>query len=87
MVIYKLYLSLIDTQLIDVKKDAEVLTVQAQHGFLTLWYRCQENMPTIVKRKISIRGTGQIFDETTCKYIATVQMDNLVWHIFDEGDI
>lgn len=83
--IYKYQLQITDEQVIELPKESEILTAQIQHGRLFLWAIVWPNNIT-EKRVIEIYGTGQPFPSygmAERKYIATVQDDVLVWHIFE----
>lgn len=61
-----------------------VLTVQLQHGVITLWAEVEPEAPR-VSRTFRIVGTGQAFDPTGLDYVGTVQAESgLVWHVYEE---
>ena len=79
------------TNIIEMPYYAEVLTAQMQEKNLCIWamHHIKENgnpEDEIVKRKFHVFGTGwDIPDERNNHfYIATVQDDGFVWHIFEE---
>jgi hypothetical protein len=87
MRVYKYDLKVIDQQIIEMPVGANLLTVQLQHGNLKLWAAVDSNIMT--KRSIVILGTGHEIDYTPEKYIGTFQMmnGNLVFHVFDGGEV
>jgi len=82
-VIYTYQLELTDTQTIEMKMGAEILTVQAQDGILCIWALVNPKLSN-VKRTFEIIGTGNPFYITKFKYISTAQMNGFVWHIFEQ---
>jgi len=84
--IFKYQLDIKDEQILEMPKDAEILTVQNQRGWLCLWARVDPNFPK-ENRKIRVIGTGHpLYDKSYLKYIGSAQFDNgyLVWHVFEE---
>ena len=85
MEIWKFELEVTDEQTIEMPLDAEILTVQVQHGVPCIWVAV---VPTNlkVKRGIRIAGTGHTL-LTTNGYIGTFQMmgGNLMFHVIDQG--
>ena len=69
-------------------KDAEVLSVQIQHGAVCIWARI-DTQKLDVPRAITIRGTGHNCHEQDGKFIGTVQINEgaLVFHVFDGGEL
>lgn len=61
---------------------AEILCVQEQRGYITIWAKCHPNVKTEV-RHIEVHGTGNEFDDKGLRYVGTVQQDGFVWHIFE----
>ena len=90
--IYKYELSVIDFQIIDMPKGAEILSVQIQPSAfggdsdrLFLWVKIDTSNELEPKR-IRIFGTGNPMEyEHELNFIGTVQMNNysLVWHVFE----
>jgi hypothetical protein len=80
--IWKFQLDLFDEQQIILPVGAKILTAQINQGSICLWaeveaYAKKEN------RSIFIVGTGHPLPNCVTKYIATVQADNFVWHIYE----
>lgn len=83
MVIWKYVLEIKDVQQISMPESAKLLTVQVQNNALCLWALVDKAKP-MVEKMIKIYGTGnEIPFFTRAKdYIGTVQMGQLVWHVF-----
>lgn len=83
-IIYKYAINITDEQVIELPKGAEILTAQLQDKILQMWAIVNPNAEK-QKRVIEIYGTGHPFPFGMAerKYIATVQKDGLVWHIFE----
>ena len=64
--------------------NAEILSVQCQGNpnFIILWVLVE---PEFNKedRKFLIYGTGDMITELNIKFLSTIQIDGLVWHIFE----
>lgn len=63
--------------------NAQILTVQNQDGVLQLWAKSDIDTERTERRELLITGTGHNIYRKNLEYIATVQMDKLVWHIFE----
>jgi hypothetical protein len=63
-------------------RGAKVLTVQLQGETIQLWALVDESKDSEL-RIFNIYGTGHLMPDNPGKYIGTVQIDSLVWHIFD----
>ena len=64
---------------------AQPLTVQLQDGESMLWVKLDPAAPTI-SRHFRCVGTGHIItDGDRLTYIATFQLDGVVFHAFEEG--
>lgn len=83
-VIYKYPLELQDSQFLLLPEAHQVLSVQVQNERLYLWASVDTDFP-IEKVQIRIIGTGHpiLFDHENYFYVATVQMNTLVWHVFE----
>jgi len=79
--IYKYPLSIGAVQMLEVPTDHKILTAQLQQHTLTLWIEVDPDTPntTII---IDIYGTGETVAPNGREYIATVQQDQYVWHIY-----
>jgi len=82
--IYKYPVSLTDEFILDLPKDAKILTVQMQHGKPQLWVLVDPENYT-VERKFRLAGTGHSVPTGAIWYINTFQLDNgsLVFHLFE----
>ena len=87
--IWKYELRLTDTQVVMMPKDAEILSVANQNGFLCVWAKCIPTMPK-QERRIEIIGTGNpIPSEDTegnsiiRRFIGSVVSNPFVWHVFE----
>ena len=70
--------------LIEMESDARVLTCQSQNGVPTLWVSATSGTVKS-RRKFRLMQTGQadsVIDSG--EYIATIQVQGLVWHCFEE---
>ena len=61
---------------------AQVLTAQLQHDTIMLWAAVDPDQRKVT-RQFEVVGTGCPFREDDKKYIATVQQDCWVWHVFE----
>lgn len=82
--IWKYPLELTYRQTITIPRYPTFLTAQMQGDTIVLWAQViTESEP--VKYAIEIAGTGHELNSTA--YIATVQQDQFVWHIFNGGEV
>ena len=91
MKIYKYKLQITDIQTVTMPYISKILTVQKQTRFgfadyLCMWAQVDETSVE-AERKIAIYGTGNPMPERAGNYIATVQMDIQVWHIYDISEM
>ena len=83
MVVWKYELEITDRQELPLPAGAVILSVANQRGKLCLWAMVNPIVITSI-RCIEIIGTGhQIQDLGGLKYIGTVVIDPLVWHVFE----
>jgi hypothetical protein len=87
MKILKYPLELVSSQRISMPTAAQILSVQMQQDRLVLWALVQEERRQ-EGRSFDIYGTGEAIDidRGTGKYVATVQQNEFVWHIFDTSE-
>lgn len=81
--IFKYPLRIVDVQKVELPAGAKILTAQDQNGTLTLWVEVETPRKTAT-RTIEVIGTGNpisVMDNRL--YIGTVQMDGLVWHVYE----
>jgi hypothetical protein len=69
-------------QEIHLPKGARILTAQRQDEELTLWALVNPTAPPEVRR-IQVVGTGWDLDSSSWVWIATVQAESFVWHVFE----
>lgn len=84
--IFKYPLETVGLQEVEIPEDAQILSVQEQHGFLCLWALVDPDK-TKEKKRIFLAGTGHpISEDIDLKFIGTVQVPqtDLVWHLFEE---
>lgn len=86
--IYKFRLEITNFQEVEMPEGAEILSVQNQSNYVTLWALCDGDR-AVARRGIWIYGTGHQIDPLSeLDYIGTVQQfdGTLVWHVFDVGE-
>jgi hypothetical protein len=82
--IYKYPLPLDDVSVVVMPEGAKVLTAQVQGNGIFIW-AIVETENTAHRYEFEIIGTGHPFPGSQIKaqkYIATVQQNGFVWHIF-----
>lgn len=88
MRIFKYTLQVTGRQTVNLPVGARILSVQFQHGYLTMWAAVNPDEKVTSARGIRIFGTGHEIDisedRISTTYITTVQQGPLVWHIFEE---
>jgi len=85
--IWKYELNITDTQAVLMPAGAEILSVANQHGTLCLWATVDETAAGR-SRVIEVIGTGHVIDlyeSNRRRFIGTVLMDTLVWHVFERN--
>ena len=85
--IYKYTLEVTDVQDIQLPVDAQILTVQTQHGAPQLWAIVDADSKRTRTRRLVIHGTGHPVHEHAdigC-YLGTFQLHDgrLVFHVFE----
>jgi len=87
--IHKYTLKVEGTEILQMPKGAQILSVQVQHGEPQLWALVDETAE-IVGRLFSTYGTGQEFPHALDhgKFIGTYQLmhGSVVFHVFDNGE-
>ena len=80
-VIWEFPLVIEDVQIIELPRNYEILTIQVQNGIACLWAMVSPEVP---KEKIIIEiiGTGELISIAGRQYIGTVQLFELVFHVF-----
>ncbi len=69
-----------ETVYIPMQENASILDIQLQDRVPTLWFEC-DPAADISGRLLEIVGTGN--GPRDGRYIATLQLDGFVWHIYD----
>lgn len=85
--VFKVVLALTDDQTVDMRKHAEILTVQMQQGNLCVWFECDPNMPK-ERRRFAVVGIWHVFEDTAMqKYIGTIQIfgGDLIFHVYERS--
>jgi len=87
LTIYKYPIPLVDEPHIVMPRRAVILSVDEQFGQPVLWAQVDTDYPTVT-RKLRVVGTGGPARGTKLSnFLGTVQIEDLVWHIFDEGEL
>lgn len=87
--IHKHALDIEDEISIGIQEGAEILTIQVQNGFPTIWYLIDDDKP-LCRRTLEIFGTGNPIKELpptqTRQYIGTFQLLSgaIVFHVFEK---
>jgi len=79
--IYKYILEITASQTIMMPKNSSILCVQNQEGKICIWAIVDPDTP-LTLTTFKIYGTGHRHKEISGKYLATVQIDIYVWHVF-----
>ena len=66
---------------------AEILSVQNQNGHPTAWAIVHSDSEPVTRR-FYVVGTGNPMPNAawSSRFLGTVQMEHLVWHVFDGGE-
>ena len=73
----------LSSHVVDMPWRAKILAGQFQDGTLCLWARVDPTAKT-VRRTFHVVGTGRPYCFDSLHYIATVQKDIFVFHVFEE---
>lgn len=84
--IHKYTLHADDIQTVNMPIGAVILDAQEQGYGLQLWALVDDSKP-LVPRQFASYGTWLPVPEEAGEYVATVQMSNLVWHIFEVTNV
>lgn len=81
--IFKFPLHILAEQIIELPKDAQILSVQTQQGQPAIWAIVDPSRPTVPTR-IRMYGTGHTVDKDIVRFLGTVQQldGQLIWHFF-----
>lgn len=82
--IYKYQFDIAEEVQIKLPQHATFLSVQVQDNKPTLWAQVETGHAFVI-RTLHIYGTGHSLDmfATERKYLATIQVNGFVWHIFE----
>ena len=64
---------------------AKVIAYQVQGGMPVIWAEVEETNDK-VERKFITLGTGHEAPEFTGAHIGTIQLDGLVWHLYESRE-
>ncbi len=81
--IWKYTLPVTSHPILPMQKGAKVLSVDVQHGEIQVWALVDPEAPKELRR-FRVASTGNAVGEEieSLRFIGTVQMGDLVWHIF-----
>lgn len=65
---------------------AHILSAGMQNDSVFVWAIVNPDYP-LVKRRIRVYATGEELGYHTGKFVGTVFLDWLVYHVFDQGEI
>jgi hypothetical protein len=86
LTIWKFALDITGMQIVNMPKNADILTAKDQAGVLTIWATVNPKSE-MIGRVIEIIGTGNPMQEQvdgfTRSYISTEIMPPFVWHVFE----
>ena len=81
--IFKYPLSITDTQVLKLPKNADVFSAQFQGNQLCVWGLVDEDEAELEDREFRIFGTGHPFKVSgNFRLLDTAQQGPLVWHVF-----
>lgn len=82
--IFKYELQIDDEQSIEMPKDAEIISLQVQHGVPCIWAIVDTDKEK-ESRVFHTYGTGQKFYPKGAQFVGTylIHQDRLVYHVFD----
>jgi|LakMenEpi03Aug12_release.lakeMendotaPanAssembly.Ray.scaffolds.fasta_scaffold624439_1 hypothetical protein len=63
--------------------NAKIISVQAQGDAICIWAEV-DTLADKVERLFFSLGTGQPMPDVKCDYLATVQVGEYVWHVYEE---
>ena len=82
--IYKYNLAPVDEQTIGLHKNYEILSVQNQHGMITLWVMIDTDQ-LMTEVVFYVVGTGNPMPPRRfINFLGSVQIPPFVWHVFVE---
>lgn len=81
-VIYKHPLTITDSQILEWPIGTKVRSIQLQNDTICVWTEGPAEFEELGKVEVLIIGTGIYFDVEDFTYMATVQQESLVWHVY-----
>lgn len=84
MVVWKFPLPFPGLNVLEMPEGAEVLTVQMQGDYPVLWALCNPDAPKQTRTFLQVM-TGHWLTHRPGRYVATVQVGDLVVHVFEEA--
>lgn len=81
-VIHKYPLTLTDSQVLEWPIGTKVRAIQMQKDTICVWTEGPAEFEELGSVEVKIVGTGQMFDIENFTYMATVQEETLVWHVY-----
>lgn len=82
MVIWKYQVIIEHEVLINLPEEHRILSIQAQDGYMTVWAMVDPESPKVDKT-LYVYGTGHPINSDGKTFISTVQLNGLVWHVFE----
>lgn len=82
--IYKFQLEVTDIQIINLSKNAHVLSVQVQNGIPCIWALVKTDSVLDVPYRVNTYGTGHCVSDHPGSFLGTYQLHDgaLVFHVF-----
>ena len=80
--VWKYELRITDTQLLQMPRSAEVLTVANQGGKLCIWVLLDPSDTPLVNRRFLVVGTGNACSVDDYEYLGSAVISPFVWHVF-----
>jgi hypothetical protein len=83
--IWKFPIEIADEQQVRMPVGAYILSAGIDpHGDLCVWAQVDPAEKHKEDRRILIMGTGNLFEETTASFLASVTMPPFVWHVYND---
>lgn len=82
--IWKYELPIEDQFVLQLPVDSKVLSLQMQNGIPCIWVRVNTKAIGTLPQYFHWFGTGQPLNSGAVNFIGTIQMDTMVFHLFQE---
>lgn len=82
-VIHKFVLEFNSRQSVSMPVGSIILSIQVQKGVICLWAMVDKEETEKEDRYFRIYGTGEEVTQSEGRFLATVQLDHFVFHIFE----